>query len=220
CYETARALDLAEHLTDEVEKSEQAALAALLTPIAKAFGTDIGSEVASLGVQVHGGMGYIEETGAAQHLRDVRITQIYEGTNGIQALDLISRKLPLGNGEVVLNWLVAQGKIADSLTGDLTPVATHLKTAISQLETATATMLERVIKKDEKAEAAATTYLRAFALVAGTAAMAKGAEASRDTKRVQLVRYFAANHLVKVGALVAIIEGGAGDVLDSVGVLG
>jgi len=220
CYETARALDLAEHLSDEKEKSDQAALAALLTPIAKAFSTDIGSEVASLGVQVHGGMGFIEETGAAQHLRDVRITQIYEGTNGIQALDLIDRKLPLGNGEVVLNWLVAQGKIADSLDGELAGVSTLLKTAITHLETATAKMLERVIKKDQRAEAAATTYLRAFALVAGAAAMAKGAQANGDAKRVQLVKYFAANHLIKVGALVEIVDGGAGEVLESVGALG
>ena len=69
--------------------------ASLLTPVAKAFSTDIGIEVASLGVQVHGGMGYIEETGAAQHYRDARIAAIYEGTNGIQAIDLVARKVPL-----------------------------------------------------------------------------------------------------------------------------
>ena len=69
--------------------------ASLLTPVAKAFSTDIGIEVASLGVQVHGGMGFIEETGAAQHYRDARIAPIYEGTNGIQAIDLVTRKLPL-----------------------------------------------------------------------------------------------------------------------------
>ena len=70
----------------------------ILTPLAKAHGTDLGSEVASLGVQVHGGMGYIEETGAAQFFRDARITPIYEGTNGIQAADLVGRKLGLSNG--------------------------------------------------------------------------------------------------------------------------
>ena len=75
--------------------------ASLLTPVAKAFSTDIGSEVASLGVQVHGGMGYIEETGAAQHYRDARIAAIYEGTNGIQAIDLVTRKLPLSGGATV-----------------------------------------------------------------------------------------------------------------------
>ena len=78
-----------------------AARAALLTPVAKAFSTDIGSEVASLGIQVHGGMGFIEETGAAQYYRDARIAQIYEGTNGIQAIDLVTRKLPMAGGAVV-----------------------------------------------------------------------------------------------------------------------
>ena len=79
--------------------------ASLLTPVAKAFSTDIGTEVASLGVQVHGGMGFIEETGAAQHYRDARIAQIYEGTNGIQAIDLVTRKLPLEGGAVVRGYL-------------------------------------------------------------------------------------------------------------------
>jgi hypothetical protein len=77
----------------------------LLTPLAKAHGTDLGNEVASLGVQVHGGMGYIEETGAAQHFRDARITPIYEGTNGIQAADLVGRKLSMDNGATLLGLL-------------------------------------------------------------------------------------------------------------------
>ena len=75
----------------------------MLTPIAKAFSTDLGDEAASLGVQVHGGMGYIEETGAAQHMRDSRIAAIYEGANGIHAIDLVQRKLPLADGETVRN---------------------------------------------------------------------------------------------------------------------
>jgi acyl-CoA dehydrogenase len=98
CFETARALDLARHGRDDVERRANADLAALLTPVAKAFSTDMGTAVASLGIQVHGGMGYIEETGAAQHLRDARICQIYEGTNGIQAIDLVTRKLALADG--------------------------------------------------------------------------------------------------------------------------
>uniref|UniRef100_UPI00286E3BE3 acyl-CoA dehydrogenase family protein n=1 Tax=Sphingomonas sp. TaxID=28214 RepID=UPI00286E3BE3 len=86
----------------------------VLTPLAKAWATDVGCEVASLGVQVHGGMGYIEETGAAQHLRDARIAPIYEGTNGIQAADLVTRKLTLGNG-AALDDLIAdiRGDAAD-----------------------------------------------------------------------------------------------------------
>src|SRR6266851_3890005 len=89
CYATAVALDISVRAADAQVRGEAAARGALLTPIAKAFSTDIGNEVASLGVQIHGGMGFIEETGAAQHLRDARITPIYEGTNGIQSIDLV-----------------------------------------------------------------------------------------------------------------------------------
>ena len=81
--------------------------AEVLTPLAKAWGTDVGCEVASLGIQVHGGMGYIEETGAAQHLRDARIAPIYEGTNGIQAADLVGRKLGLDGG-LAFDGLIAE----------------------------------------------------------------------------------------------------------------
>src|SRR5208282_5421075 len=95
CYATAMALDRAERGDDKAARHAAHARASLLTPIAKAFSTDIGVEVTSLGIQVHGGMGYIEETGAAQLYRDARITPIYEGTNGIQAIDLVTRKLPL-----------------------------------------------------------------------------------------------------------------------------
>jgi 3-(methylthio)propanoyl-CoA dehydrogenase len=80
-------------------------MADLLTPLAKTYGTDLGSEIASLGIQVHGGMGYVEETGAAQYYRDIRIAQIYEGTNGIQAADLVGRKLAMGGGELVRSHL-------------------------------------------------------------------------------------------------------------------
>ena len=105
CYATAVALDRAHRSTDDGARKAANERAALLTPVAKAFATDIGTEVASLGVQVHGGMGYIEETGAAQHLRDARILPIYEGTNGIQAIDLVMRKLPLAGGETVKSFI-------------------------------------------------------------------------------------------------------------------
>ena len=95
CYATAIALDRGRAQHDEAARKAAEQRASLLTPVAKAFSTDIGNEVASLGVQVHGGMGFIEETGAAQHFRDARIAAIYEGTNGIQAIDLVTRKLPL-----------------------------------------------------------------------------------------------------------------------------
>ncbi|MEE9433828.1 MAG: acyl-CoA dehydrogenase [Sphingorhabdus sp.] len=89
----------------------------ILTPLAKTYGTDMGEEIASLGVQVHGGMGYIEETGAAQFYRDVRITQIYEGTNGIQAADLVGRKLGLRGGDAIRDLIALIGREADNHTG-------------------------------------------------------------------------------------------------------
>ena len=100
CHLTGAALDLANHAPTEAERTAAANRAALLTPIAKAFSTDIGDEATSIGVQVHGGMGFIEETGAAQHMRDSRIAAIYEGANGIHGVDLVQRKLPLaGRGD-------------------------------------------------------------------------------------------------------------------------
>src|SRR5262245_60384580 len=104
-YATAVALDRAQRGPDEAARKSAHERASLLTPVAKAFSTDIGNEVASLGVQVHGGMGYIEETGAAQYYRDARIAAIYEGTNGIQAIDLVTRKLPLAGGATVLAYI-------------------------------------------------------------------------------------------------------------------
>ena len=99
CYATAVALDVSMRAKGTSVRAAAAARGALLTPIAKAFSTDIGNEVTSLGVQIHGGMGFIEETGAAQHYRDARITPIYEGTNGIQSIDLVTRKLAANGGE-------------------------------------------------------------------------------------------------------------------------
>src|SRR4249919_3721163 len=110
CYATAMALDRAERGADKATRQAAHARASLLTPVAKAFSSDIGVEVASLGVQVHGGMGFIEETGAAQYLRDARIAAIYEGTNGIQANDLIGRKVAFEKGATALAVLAAMRK--------------------------------------------------------------------------------------------------------------
>ena len=119
-YATAVALDISVRAKDPKTRALAAARGALLTPIAKAFSTDIGNEVSSLGVQIHGGMGFIEETGAAQHYRDARITPIYEGTNGIQSIDLVTRKLAANGGAALtdvqrndfghggMNWCVAE----------------------------------------------------------------------------------------------------------------
>ena len=103
-YACGHATDMAKaHRADAEASAAWKERANLLTPIAKAFSTDVGVEVASLGIQVHGGMGFVEETGAAQHWRDSRIAPIYEGTNGIQAADLVTRKLGLEDGEALQN---------------------------------------------------------------------------------------------------------------------
>src|SRR5215468_10641074 len=109
-YATAVAIDRSHRAASDAERKAAHERASLLTPVAKAFSTDIGTEVASLGVQVHGGMGYIEETGAAQHYRDARIAQIYEGTNGIQSIDLVTRKLPLAGGTAMRGLLDELGR--------------------------------------------------------------------------------------------------------------
>ena len=221
CYETALALDLAHAAGDEAERNANAALGALLTPVAKAFGTDVGVEVASIGVQIHGGMGFIEETGAAQHLRDARITPIYEGTNGIQALDLVTRKLPLENGETLARYLTEKSGLADRLieTGneDLKVVAASLQNAIAALQAASDFIAGHLHTRDERATALATPYLELFGLVAGGAGLAKGALAAAqrlnnkdDMLRLQLARYFAEVHLPHTAALRDAITGGAG----------
>ncbi|WP_165644682.1 acyl-CoA dehydrogenase family protein, partial [Oharaeibacter diazotrophicus] len=137
CFSLARAIDRGRTGPEEA-RAAFAERAALLTPIAKAFATDTGVEVASLGVQVHGGMGYIEETGAAQHLRDARILTIYEGTNGIQAIDLVTRKLTLRGGEVVSAWLAELGAIArEALAVGEADLGERVEAALADLAGAT-----------------------------------------------------------------------------------
>ena len=224
CFETARALDLARHGRDDEERRANGDLAALLTPVAKAFSTDMGTAVASLGIQVHGGMGYIEETGAAQHLRDARICQIYEGTNGIQAIDLVTRKLALAGGQAV--WAYT-GKIraeaeamALSDDEDAAAIGVRLRHAVSALEEATVTLQGWLKDGGDRPLASATPYLRLFGLTAGAVGLARGARAAmarragaNDDRHIRLARYFADNHLPFTGALKAIVERGPDSLL-------
>ena len=182
CYATAIALDRAKRGKDDAARKAGNDRAALLTPVAKAFSTDIGTEVASLGVQVHGGMGYIEETGAAQHYRDARIAQIYEGTNGIQAIDLVTRKVPLNSGATVKAYLdelrqsIAKVRAANDPAFGMT--AKRLDDAIASLDRATQWILGQLAKNPDAALAGATTYLRMFAHAAGGCMLAEEAVAA------------------------------------------
>ena len=142
CYATGVALDRSIRGKDDAARKKANERASLLTPVAKAFSTDIGIEVASLGVQVHGGMGFIEETGAAQHYRDARIAAIYEGTNGIQAIDLVTRKIPLDGGKTVAAYIDELRKTVAAVKASNAPAfgetAARLGEAVDSLERATA----------------------------------------------------------------------------------
>src|SRR5207253_1383545 len=157
--------DRSERDRDERARAAAHERGSLLTPIAKAFATDVGNEVASLGVQVHGGMGYIEETGAAQHYRDARIAAIYEGTNGIQAIDLVTRKLPLSGGDAVKGYIAELKRTAAAVAAANHPAfgatGARLSAAIASLERATDWLLGE--SRKDAALAGATPYLRLFA---------------------------------------------------------
>ncbi|MGA7940756.1 acyl-CoA dehydrogenase [Bradyrhizobium sp.] len=211
CYATAVALDVSIRAKDATTRTAAAARGALLTPIAKAFSTDIGNEVTSLGVQIHGGMGFIEETGAAQHYRDARITPIYEGTNGIQSIDLVTRKLAANGGESVWALLDELKGIVKQVEASNDPAfgttGTKLRDALASLERTSRWLLERVTSAPNEALAGATPYLRLFGATLGGCMLANEALAARavseaDPQRyTTLARYFAENVSVQAGAL-------------------
>jgi acyl-CoA dehydrogenase len=223
CYQTGAAIDRSHRGQPEGERKAAHERASLLTPVAKAFSTDIGIEVASLGIQVHGGMGYIEETGAAQHLRDARIAAIYEGTNGIQAIDLVTRKLALSGGLTVRSFIAELVATAAAVNAVNDPAfgstGVRLAEAIDSLDRATAWLLDRLERAPEEALAGATPYLRLFGYVAGGAALAQeglaamrlragGGPADGPRGRIALARFFAENIAVaNVGLARAVIEG-------------
>ncbi|MEQ8377166.1 MAG: acyl-CoA dehydrogenase, partial [Roseibium aggregatum] len=201
CYACAHAIDMSKIAEDEAGKTFWNERASLLTPIAKALPTDFGVEVASLGIQIHGGMGFIEETGAAQHLRDARIAPIYEGTNGIQSIDLVMRKLPLSGGEHIKGFIAELQTVADEVAASNRPefgaAADRLSASIRDLEDATSFMLSaQADGRVGDALAGATPYLRLAGLTLGGALLAKGALAStgepaqRLSERTLLARSF------------------------------
>jgi acyl-CoA dehydrogenase len=179
------------------------ARAALLTPIAKAYGTDVACEVAHLGVQVHGGMGFIEETGAAQFLRDARILPIYEGTNGIQAMDLVGRKLADG-GEAAFRLIDEVQRGAEAARATHSDLAGEVWAAAEALREGTEAILAMSLNDRF---AGAVPYLRAFARVLGGHAHLKAAQA--DPSRASLARVMIRRLLPEHGALLAAAKEGA-----------
>ena len=184
------------------------ARAALLTPIAKAFGTDVGIDVANTGIQVHGGMGFVEETGAAQYLRDVRVTAIYEGTNGIQAMDLVGRKM-MDGGDAAYRLLDEVEAGADAAKASLPELAEAVWQSAETLRETT----EWLVGQDMTDRfAVSVPYLRAFARVLGghyhlTAAL-KG-----DETRKKLAAFYIKRLLPEHVSLCAHVREGSDDLM-------
>ncbi|MCA3600780.1 MAG: acyl-CoA dehydrogenase [Methylobacterium sp.] len=226
CLVTAAALDRHHRLEGAAARVAHEE-ASLLTPVAKAFSTDIGVEVASLGVQIHGGMGFVEETGAAQHYRDARILPIYEGTNGIQAIDLVTRKLPLSEGRTVKAVLGRYARTVAAARAINHPafarIGHRLEKGLDALDRATDFMLASLGSKPNDALAGATPYLRLFGLVAGGAYLADQALAAhaglgagetdpRHRTRIADARFFAENLVTAASGLETTILEGADSV--------
>jgi alkylation response protein AidB-like acyl-CoA dehydrogenase len=181
-YTTAGQVDLQNHGESEEERTKAGERVALMTPMCKAWSTDIGNDVASTGVQVHGGMGYIEETGAAQYFRDIRIAPIYEGTNGIQAIDLVLRKLPMRDGQVVADLVAEMRGTVSELEGTegLEALAAPLAAAIDTSESTTRHLLGRLADGAyNDALSGATPFLRIISQTAAGWLMARSALAAK-----------------------------------------
>jgi alkylation response protein AidB-like acyl-CoA dehydrogenase len=200
-YIAASGLDRAKYEPDPVVRQREQKRVDLLIPIVKAWSTDAGLEVASTNVQIHGGMGFIEETGAAQHLRDVRISSIYEGTNGIQALDLVGRKLARDGGEAMAALIAEMSAVAAELRphddADLAAIAGPLDEGLASLKRTTEWMLATFGNQPGEALAGATSYMRMAGFVVGGWLMAKSAleTVGRDdafaSQKRKVARFFA-----------------------------
>ena len=199
CYLNAHATDTARHSADANAQARAQELADLLTPLSKAWCTDLGVEITSIAVQVFGGMGFVEETGVAQHYRDARIAPIYEGTNGIQALDLIGRKLPMRGGAVVNDLLTVIAKSA--------PLNGPLALAVDDVRLAT-DWISANASHPLRAMAGATSYLRALSVLVGGWMMQRQAEAvagktdEYSTAKAVTAAFYAEQVLPTVGSLV------------------
>jgi alkylation response protein AidB-like acyl-CoA dehydrogenase len=225
CYATAVALDLSRTDPDEAAREGHRNRADLLTPIAKGFSTDMGVEMASLGVQIHGGAGFVEQTGAAQHLRDARIAPIYEGTNGIQAIDLATRKVTM-NGGAAIKSLIDDLRAIDAqarhrTTADFTVIVTHLGPALDAFAANADWLIAQAKSRAYEALAGATPFLRQAGLVIGGAYLVKGAIAAADlidqgdarvdylTSKIALARFFVENMTSQAAGLTPSIQAGS-----------
>ncbi len=214
----AREIDVLQRATDEDAKLIADDFTALLTPVVKALFTDLGFEIASTAMQCYGGHGYIRDNGVEQYARDARISMIYEGTNGVQALDLVGRKLPQDGGRLLTRFLDPVLEFTDAHAEDdnMAPFIAPLQSAIEHLQIATGHVMEAGLANHDEIGAASVDYLRLFGLVAlgfMWARMAKIALPKADDSfykaKISTAKFFMQRLLPQTGALLAAIQSGA-----------
>jgi alkylation response protein AidB-like acyl-CoA dehydrogenase len=224
-YLNAECLDLAAHHPDEAVRQQRTELADLLTPITKGWGTDLGVDVTSLAIQVFGGMGYIEETGVAQYYRDARIAPVYEGTNGIQAMDLVGRKLPMRAGGAITDYIAGIAAAAEEIKGageSLGPIGDRLAESVVGLREATDWLLANGLADPVNALAGATPYLRMCGIVTGGWLLARSALAAQRRldagdasalleQKIVTARFYCDQLLPQAAGLVAAVTAGPQD---------
>ena len=218
---TAAYVDHSTNDSDAAARARADEIVGLLTPICKAFGTDLGNELTSLALQIHGGMGYIEETGAAQHFRDVRIAAIYEGTNGIQAADLVGRKLGVRGGASVKEFLATMREVEAELANagdEFNSIREELRRQFDALEKATAWMLRTGPSDPNALLSGSTPYLRMWGLCVGGWLMARSALAGSATDDAELAdtqlvlaRFYAEQLLPQSAGLLGAATAGSRD---------
>ena len=222
----ARHIDLRDRATDADTRQAADDMVQLLTPIVKVYFSDGGFEITNLCIQVYGGHGYIRDTGVEQYARDARIAQIYEGANGIQALDLVGRKLPAHMGRYLRRFFhPVQAWIDDNTTQpELHPFVLPLAKAFGRLQIATGQIAQSGLKNPDEAAAASTDYLRLFGLVAFAYLWARMAKIGLDHQtddeadfyaaKVATAKFFMDKILPQTGALFSSIMAGSGSIMD------
>ena len=224
-YVTAAALDNAHQNPDAAARAQAQAFADLMIPVVKGWSTESSVDIASLGVQVHGGMGYIEETGAAQHLRDARITTIYEGTTAIQANDLIGRKIAREKGATVNAVIGEMRTAAAGLDGDLALIGSRQLAAVDALERAVLWIVANFASDPKAVHAGAVPFLHLFGIVAGGWQMGRMAVIARARitagdgdpfwpAKLATTRFFADHFLTQAAGLAESVIGGATGALE------
>ena len=227
-YTASAALDKSRHHPDETERRRNQAYVDLLIPIVKGWCTEQSIDVASTGMQIHGGMGFIEETGASQYLRDARITAIYEGTTGIQAADLVGRKVGYEKGAtasaVIAEMRKLDGELAQSKSADVSAQREKFKLAVDDLAAATQWVVDNFPKDPNAVAAVSVPYLKLWGTVAGGWMMARaallantklaaGGDADFCRAKIATARFYCEHILPQAAALSSEVVSGAGSVL-------